>query len=295
MGTDQESVPGWVPGGGLDPIEPPPTPGPPVYWAPPVPKPPADAIPGWGAADRPDNPPAGWTQPTQPNQATPTPTVGWSAPAAAGSVPSWGTAFPVSDQGGAARSDKKLLAAIGIIVVLAFVASIAVVTIVLLIFVGGHLPAAVPPVATELSSPSPDISQPSGDTEQRYGQLVSAASLVAGDCFDPPQHATNSTIAAVTLLRCNTPHILEVVAVVALPDAPDAPFPGNNQIAQEAGIRCATAFTSYVGIPEEASIYTSEWYRATESGWDAGDHMVECLAMTPHGTPILGSVMNAYR
>ena len=82
---------------------------------------------------------------------------------------------------------------------------------------------------------------------------------------------------------------------MALPDAADAPFPGDSQIGQQARARCTAAFTSYVGIPEDTSIYMADWYQVTEQGWAGGDRSIDCLATSDDGTPIVGSVRDVRR
>ena len=348
MGTGHESVPGWIPGGGVDPMEPagssgpgmepqpspmdadpgvptdvgqdapaepsrtpdaPVEPGqgspaqpsmpddllagsessppgtPPVIWVPPPPPPPASAIPGWGTAGLPDTPPGGWTPPA-PTSPAPAPPVGWSPPATpTGGIPGWGTTGPAGGQGSAQRSNGCLIAVIAMVVVLSLVAIVAIVG---LIFVGGQISAILSTAGTELSSPPPDAGSPSGGT-------VNVLDLTAGSCFDRPEPSADNTITQVTLLPCSGRHALEVVAVVTPPYASDAPYPGDSQIEQEAATRCTAAFTSYVGIPENASIYTVDWYRVTEPGWVSGDRMIDCLAMSDDGTPIVGSVRDVRR
>ena len=273
MGTGHESVPGWIPGGGVDPVEPPATP---EQGAPAQPIMPGDTLAGSGSAP-PGTSPVSWAPPP------PTPPPPLTTPT--GGIPGWGTTGPASGQGGAPRSNGCVVAGVVIALVLALFATFAIVG---LIFLGGQMSAILPTVRTELSSPLPDARRPSGG-------MVNIGDVMTGDCFNPPELGADRTVRQINLRPCTTAHILEVVAVVTLPDAADASFPGDTRIEQEAQTRCDAAFTSYLGVAQNASVYVTQWYAVSESGWGVGDRAIDCLAASADGTPIVGSVRDVRR
>ena len=229
-----------------------------------------ESVPGWIPGGGSGTPPVGWSP-----QVTPTPV---------GGIPGWGTAGPTGGQGNSGRSSG--CGAAGVIVIV-IVIVLLFVPIVGLLFLGGHVSTILSTVGTELSSLPPDAGQPSGGT-------VNVLDLAVGNCIDSPADARR-TVSQLTLLPCSAAHAAEIVAVIDLPYAPDAPYPGDTEIEQQSLTRCTAAFTTYVGIPQDGSIYRADWYRVTEQGWASGDRSIDCLATSDDGTPIVGSIKGVRR
>lgn len=110
---------------------------------------------------------------------------------------------------------------------------------------------------------------------------VSAFELRVGDCFNEGGQPTDTNevtpVADVSAVPCADPHDIEVFALVEVGDGPQAPFPGDAAIAEEASGLCEAQFESYVGTPYETSeLQFSPVLVPTAASWLEGDREAVC-------------------
>lgn len=114
--------------------------------------------------------------------------------------------------------------------------------------------------------------------------------LTVGDCLDD---ATGTEVTEVPVVPCDQPHDNEVIYSF---DMPEGDFPGQEAFTAAALEQCPPAFTEYVGIAWEESMYDVWPMTPTEAGWtQGGDHEILCLAFDPTLTKIEGSVKGTAR
>ena len=78
------------------------------------------------------------------------------------------------------------------------------------------------------------------------------------------------------IVDCSAPHWGEVYALTPI-DAETLPdFEELNTMAFQA---CTPAFEEYVGTPYEESSLDATWYFPNASNWDAGEHVIACVAV----------------
>jgi hypothetical protein len=106
------------------------------------------------------------------------------------------------------------------------------------------------------------------------GGELGAFSIQVGDCLGA---AESSQIETVEGIPCDEPHRYEVYHGFALEIADDS-FPGASVIEPAAESGCLEAFTSFVGVPLEQSIYQFVTITPTVDSWErSDDREVLCL------------------
>lgn len=128
------------------------------------------------------------------------------------------------------------------------------------------------------------------------GQIVGAGDVEvteirAGDCFDLKDPAEEE-VADVEGKPCTEPHEFEMFFVG---DLPDGDFPTTGVINTFLEEECLAAFDAYVGMVYEQSVLDIFPLIPTESGWNAGDHAVQCALFDPINEELTASMRNAGR
>jgi len=114
------------------------------------------------------------------------------------------------------------------------------------------------------------------------------SNLAVGDCFMGGE--LHTTVYALEVLDCATPHDREVFAVLRLPgdDYPAA------DIERDANRRCLAEFEGYVGRSFEESTLDLAAMSPTASSWAAGDREVVCILVPiPFNESLMGSMRGA--
>ena len=57
--------------------------------------------------------------------------------------------------------------------------------------------------------------------------------------------------------------------------------------------KCEPAFTTYVGVPVEASRFDWDYFTVNQGGWTTGPQTLICIAYDPVGDTLTKSVRNA--
>lgn len=128
------------------------------------------------------------------------------------------------------------------------------------------------------------------------GQIVGAGDvdvteIRAGDCFDLNDPSVEE-VASVEGKPCTQPHEFEMFFVG---DLPDGDFPAEGVINAFLEAECLPAFETYVGLAWEQSAFDIFPLIPTESGWNAGDHVVQCSLFDPIDEELTESMRNAGR
>ncbi|WP_341952432.1 septum formation family protein [Salinibacterium sp. TMP30] len=117
------------------------------------------------------------------------------------------------------------------------------------------------------------------------GTTQDVFSLTVGDCeaASPAEGEVSET----TVIDCAEPHQGEIYAASYLPEGD---FPGGAAIEAQADNDCYTEFESFVGAYVSDSMYDFSWYYPTEQSWADGDREILCIAYSPDGEDIIGSL-----
>lgn len=214
---------------------------------------PPPAAPSWGEPPPPAAPAGGWTPPDQGAWGAPPAAPGEAAPGGWGSPeqPAWTP--PEAQPASTKRSMMVAAVAVGVFVLIAFGASLA-------------LRAGDEPEAPAVPTPT-------------SGTVVGAQSLEIGDCLILP---SEQTFDDVRTLPCTEPHDAEVFFVG---DHPDGDFPSDEAFEAFVDEVCLPTFAAYTGSDfYEQEVLDVGWFTPTSGAWDGGDREVVC-----HLTPADGS------
>jgi hypothetical protein len=128
----------------------------------------------------------------------------------------------------------------------------------------------VPPSTLGSARPSADASV--APTDGGSGQVTSVFDLELGDCFN----ADSDRVASVVVVDCSRPHGYEVFHVFDHEAGPDAPYPGDQGLLDEADMMCQPPFEEFVGIDYAASIWFITSVTPSAETWAEGDREVVC-------------------
>ncbi len=147
---------------------------------------------------------------------------------------------------------------------------------------------------TPASTPEP-TAEPTGTLAPAGSpEYESPEDLAVGDCYDPIADPDDDALLAAIILPCAEPHAAEVFGVDDVAGAPTAPFPGFDDLEEEAEDLCDAAFEDYVGIDFNRSRLDYIYYTPTEATWSGGDREVICV-ISDDGDPMTGSVKGTRR
>lgn len=103
-------------------------------------------------------------------------------------------------------------------------------------------------------------------------------SVKVGDCINA---TGGDEISSIPVVPCDEPHDQEVFDRF---DIDGDTFPGDQAIEDERVAYCeGDAFTSFVGVSYEESMYATSGLTPTQSSWDQGDREVLCTIGDPAG------------
>jgi hypothetical protein len=104
--------------------------------------------------------------------------------------------------------------------------------------------------------------------------------LRTGECFTSDAGTSGRTVEVddVTTLPCTDGHDGEVFAVATHPAADDAPYPGDDAVADFAAPECLEQFPAYTGSKYDDSDLEVATVRPDEDSWtDKDDRAVACV------------------
>jgi hypothetical protein len=134
-------------------------------------------------------------------------------------------------------------------------------------------------------------SESPGTTETAVGLFPDELRL--GDCFNDSGQGTNE-VGEITVVDCGSAHDAEVFAVETLHGEPDAPYPGDDEIARLSDELCLGKFASYVGIDYLDSAWEFGYFMPSEESWRKyDDRLVVCTLTDPDFNKIEGSKRNS--
>ncbi len=134
------------------------------------------------------------------------------------------------------------------------------------------------PSAADLTAPPSSLAtpQPSAATvdpsDGVAGQVTSVFDIGLGDCFN----ADSDQVASVVLVDCSQPHAYEAFHVFDHEAGPDAPYPGDQAMLDDADSLCRPPFEDFVGIDYEASIWFITSVTPSAETWAEGDREIIC-------------------
>jgi actin-like ATPase involved in cell morphogenesis len=103
--------------------------------------------------------------------------------------------------------------------------------------------------------------------------IIASFELEIGDCFNDREGSD------VVRLACESPHDNELIGYHELSDPEGAPHPGEDAILEAADRPCEDLFIARVGrSTADSPLQVLPLFFPTESGWDAGDREVTCVA-----------------
>lgn len=137
-----------------------------------------------------------------------------------------------------------------------------------------------PTVSPSATAPAPSASPLYDDPDH----------LTIGQCFDPIEDKDDQSLLAASLKSCDEAHLAEMIGMPTLPDAAEAPYPGDSQVADAAEKECLSAFSDYVGVAYEQSKVLGWFYYPSPETWAAGDRLVLCTVIASEIAPLTRSV-----
>ncbi len=119
--------------------------------------------------------------------------------------------------------------------------------------------------------------------EQGEGEGVLTSDLEVGDCMNsPPEFDPLSeemqVILAMETVPCTSPHDMEAVARTNHVAAPDAPYPGDDEVGLSGLAACRGPTDRYIGRPIFESGLGLSVLQPTADSWAIGDRSFVCMA-----------------
>jgi hypothetical protein len=129
------------------------------------------------------------------------------------------------------------------------------------------------------------------DTSRDKAGAATLFRLKTGDCFHSSAGTAGRTVEIedVTTVPCAEAHDGEVFAVVTHPAAKDAPYPGDDAVADFAAGECLMRFPAYTGASYDDSDLQVATVRPDHDSWaDRDDREVACV-LYQQGSTLTGS------
>ena len=141
-----------------------------------------------------------------------------------------------------------------------------------------------PSTTTTSEAPSTTATSTSGS-----GGGLFPDELRVGDCFDDSGIRTPE-VGEISRVECGAPHDAEAYALVTLPGESDAPYPGDDAVADMSDQLCLDQFAPYVGVEYLDSKWEVGYYTPVEESWRKfDDRGVICYLVEPEFAKIEGS------
>ena len=125
---------------------------------------------------------------------------------------------------------------------------------------------------------------------------LSVAELRVGDCFQQDPDPTVVMVAQfIQAVPCDQPHDAEVYAENELGVPEGAPYPGQEQVFEDADELCVADFEQFIGTPAATSALGIYRFIPSEATWPEGDRRVVCAVYDPSGAALTGSLEGTRR
>jgi hypothetical protein len=119
------------------------------------------------------------------------------------------------------------------------------------------------------------------------GRISSTYDLGVGDCFDEPGDALHDELVGTILeIDCAEEHELQYIGQVQVYGAD---WPGDAALEKRVDA-CLDRFRTYVGIDHDDSRYELGYYVPSRGSWADGDRVIKCLASSPTGEKLTGTL-----
>lgn len=132
-----------------------------------------------------------------------------------------------------------------------------------------------------------------GEANDRTG----SSQLIVGSCFDStvrPDGTGGGDVVDIDLLSCTQPHPKEAIEILAIPGGRLDPYPGREQISDQASPSCRDAFEVVTGRELFAGDeLTMSFILPSPESWRAGDRRLVCEIRRADGQPLIGSIAAA--
>lgn len=120
---------------------------------------------------------------------------------------------------------------------------------------------------------------------------VTLDKVKVGDCAIDPlrkkEAAPDAAVRAVRVVPCDQAHDSEVYAI---PELPDAEFPGPDEVIAMGEQACKDAYTGYVGVDFQDSQNDADSLYPSMETYADGDRKVICFVVAPNGSTVTSSL-----
>ena len=167
---------------------------------------------------------------------------------------------------------------------------VAVLALIALFLLGSRLASTTGPAPA--LSPSPSATPTAMPTALPAGPLPPGEyqwdELLGGECLDPFESAWQDRY---TVVDCAVPHPAQMVFRGQFPDAPDAAYPGVDELNKRINLLCtAPTVINYQVAGTAQDIQVAASFAATAEQWDAGDRTFFCFANRASGESLTASI-----
>jgi hypothetical protein len=167
---------------------------------------------------------------------------------------------------------------------------VAVLALIALFLLGSRLASTTGPAPA--LSPSPSATPTAMPTALPAGPLPPGEyqwdELLGGECLDPFESAWQDRY---TVVDCAVPHPAQMVFRGQFPDAPDAAYPGVDELNKRIDLLCtAPTVINYQVAGTAQDIQVAASFAATAEQWDAGDRTFFCFANRASGESLTASI-----
>lgn len=162
--------------------------------------------------------------------------------------------------------------------------------LVALFFVGARI--AAPPAALAVPTSTPTASPTPTPTAPTVGPIAEGVhewdALLGGECLDPFDTAWQDSY---TVVNCAAPHAAQLVIRGAFADAPEAAYPGLDQLGARMNLLCtAPSVVDYSAAGGLSDIQVEASFAVDAADWDAGNRTYFCFLSRSSGEPLTTSI-----
>ena len=162
--------------------------------------------------------------------------------------------------------------------------------LVALFFVGARI--AAPPAALPVSTSTPTASPTPTPAAPAVGPVAEGVhqwdALLGGECLDPFDTAWQDSY---TVVNCAVPHAAQLVIRGAFADAPEAAYPGLDQLSARMNLLCtAPSVVDYSAAGGISDIQVEASFAMDAADWDAGNRTYFCFLSRSSGEPLTTSI-----
>lgn len=167
---------------------------------------------------------------------------------------------------------------------------VAILLLIALFLIGTRIPGATAPMPTP--TPTPTATPTPTPTALPVGPIEPGIhrwdALLGGECLDSFESAWQDEY---TVVDCAAPHPAQLVVRGTFADAPDAAYPGFEQLATRMNLLCtAPSVVNYSVAGAFTDIQVNASYAFEAEDWDAGNRTYFCFLSRSSGEPFTASI-----